>query len=257
MRAERVHHCSTGPAAAGGGEGPWWPAGTFSASTLERLLAGNQFASGGLTLLLVGAAGAAAGRLATLALAFIKRRVLIRAEIDSRWVGGCNAMHAPPGRRWVPASNGKQISCAPPSPPSSAGRDDAYRWVMHWLSQHGQFRGHRDVSVTSNMLVGGAPLAAASAHSPAEQRLAHTPTRQQCLAQPCTTAGTQQSPAAELRPASCAAAAAARARSASAAAPCVPRRAQRRRGRACSSCPPLETTCCATRGAGCSCPGAG
>jgi hypothetical protein len=77
---------------------------------------------GGLTLMLVGAAAAGA-RVALGAVAsYCRRHVMITAEIDSR--------------------------------------DDAYRWVMHWLSQHPKL-GKRStiVSVTTNFSCFGTAIA--------------------------------------------------------------------------------------------------
>ncbi|WIA09054.1 hypothetical protein OEZ85_008468 [Tetradesmus obliquus] len=78
-----------------------------------QLMGQNQFASGGLVLMAVGAAAAGARLALGSALRYCRRHVMVTAEIDSR--------------------------------------DDAYRWVMHWLSQHPKFSNSTMVSVTTNL----------------------------------------------------------------------------------------------------------
>lgn len=68
---------------------------------------------GGLTLALFGGALAAARVGIDYGLRYCRRQFMVTAEIDSR--------------------------------------DDAYRWMMHWLSQHPQFKKSNVVSVTTSL----------------------------------------------------------------------------------------------------------
>mmetsp|Transcript_23189 Transcript_23189/g.59226 ORF Transcript_23189/g.59226 Transcript_23189/m.59226 type:complete len:439 (-) Transcript_23189:395-1711(-) len=77
----------------------------------------NQFASGGLALMAVGVVGAGLRSLGERVIEYAKRKLFVRMEIDSR--------------------------------------DDAYRWVMAWLSGHPQFRASARVSVTTSLAAFG------------------------------------------------------------------------------------------------------
>ncbi|KAF8072923.1 BCS1 [Scenedesmus sp. PABB004] len=97
--------------AAGGGDGGL-PA------VLAKLLGDNQIASGGLTLAVLGGSLAAARLALGAAVQLAARRVMIRAEVDSR--------------------------------------DDAYRWIMAYLADHPRFKRATSVSVTSSLSCFGA-----------------------------------------------------------------------------------------------------
>ncbi|KAL1511793.1 hypothetical protein AB1Y20_005079 [Prymnesium parvum] len=90
-------------------------------SSLASSLLANQFATGGVAVLLTGAALAATRTAARAALELALRRCVVRAELDSR--------------------------------------DDSYRWVVAWLAAHPSAREARHVTVcTSLRRVGHTPI---------------------------------------------------------------------------------------------------
>ncbi|KAG1679944.1 hypothetical protein FOA52_007008 [Chlamydomonas sp. UWO 241] len=116
-----------GAAAATAGSSPATPAASFLPGIFS--FGDNQFASGGLALMAVGALAALAKRAWDVALELALRRLFMTAELDSR--------------------------------------DDAYRWLMHWLSRHDGFAHSPRVSVLTSLApYGGRGVGALGAADP-------------------------------------------------------------------------------------------
>ena len=89
---------------------------TTSATALDALshvVGSNQFTQGGLTLMVVGACAALAKTLFDHVVEMAQRRLFVRADIDSR--------------------------------------DDIYRWIMHYLSEHPDFKDSSRVSMLTSL----------------------------------------------------------------------------------------------------------